>query len=153
MQSEGARFALVQYGTAVETIIGLTESTDRYEARFHLQNVPIATPTTGEESKLIPALMFAVGVELLGDGVRNNVPKAVIQIINEPSDDDQESLQNLIDELTNENGLVILQIRDSELVDDTAAAQLSEHLCKVKPPIITTTPISTTQFFTTSEYC
>lgn len=110
---------------------------------MNLESLPLAAPAPDEETRLVPAIRYGVDVELLGDGVRNDVAKAVVVITELASDDDQSELQQ-IKESMEEMGVKILQVREEQLVSVETANRLSEYLCSLQPPKTTTPPPATT---------
>ena len=138
------RFALVRYGSAVEEIYGFLDSQDRYDARQNLETIPVAPDNLQGGTLLIPALQFAISSKLLDDGIRREVPKAVVYVATQPSDDDQSELSKYVDDLTS-RGFEVGQVTDDMLNDDVMAKSLVDLLCSLKP-ISTTTLPATSKF-------
>ena len=132
------RFALVRYGSAVQEIFGFLDSSDRYDARKNLENIPIA-PNNQGNTLLIPALQFAIGSKLLDDGVRRGVPKAVVYVATQPSDDDQSELSKMMEDLTSQ-GFEVGHVSDEMLGDDVMARSLVDVLCSLTAPTTTSLP-------------
>ena len=127
--------ALVQYGAAPRVLISLLNSTDSVEAQQAIRSLSTISRAPEKQSSLFSAFDFVVDSILLSPEIRQDVPKAVVVLMDKDFDESNVEMENKLNSLE-DKGVNIFSLEMETLESEETAATIRDQLCSLE---VTTT--------------